>query len=82
MVSLSNLGVSYLMEDNYNKALDPLLAAEKKSPQDEIILANIAYVYTNLKKNKKAIQYYEKVIRFGSDDAKRFAEEKLKELDK
>jgi tetratricopeptide (TPR) repeat protein len=80
VVSLSNLAVSYLMEDEYKKALDPLLAAEKKSPEDEIILANIAYVYANLKNKKKAIDYYEKVIRFGSNDAKRFAEEKLKDL--
>jgi Tfp pilus assembly protein PilF len=80
VVSLSNLAVSYIFETNYSKALDPLLKAEKKSPKDPIILANIAYVYLNLNDNKKAILYYEKVVRFGDGDVKRFAEEQLKKL--
>lgn len=80
VVSLSNLGISYIFENNYTKALDPLLMAEKKSPDDYIILGNIAYVYVNLKDNKKAIEYYEKVSQFGDDNAKRFAEQELKKL--
>src|SRR5690606_3650185 len=75
VVSLSNLGISYIFENNYSKALDPLLTAEKKTPKDPIILGNIAYVYVNLKDNKKAIEYYEKVIQYGDDNAKRFAEQ-------
>jgi len=80
VVSLSNLGISYIFENNYSKALDPLLTAEKKTPKDPIILGNIAYVYVNLKDNKKAIEYYEKVIQYGDDNAKRFAEQQLKKL--
>jgi tetratricopeptide (TPR) repeat protein len=80
VISLSNLGISYIFENNYSKALAPLLTAEKKTPEDPIILGNIAYVYVNLKDNKKATQYYEKVIQFGDDNAKRFAEQQLKKL--
>lgn len=80
VISLSNLGISYIFENNYSKALDPLLKAEKKSPEDAIILGNIAYVYVNLKDNKKAIVYYEKVLLFGDDNAKSFAEQQLKKL--
>lgn len=82
VVSLSNLGISYIFENNYFKALDPLLTAEKKTPKDPIILGNIAYVYVNLKENKKATEYYEKVIQFGDDNARRFAEQQLKKLEK
>ena len=82
VVSLSNLAVSYIFENNFSKALDPLLTAEKKSPKDPIILGNIAYVYLNLNDNKKAIEYYEKVIQFGDDNAKRYAEQQLRELRK
>lgn len=80
VVSLSNLGVSYIFENNYSKALAPLLTAEKRSPKDPIILGNIAYVYVHLNDTKKAIEYYEKVIESGDEDAKRFAEEQLKKL--
>jgi tetratricopeptide (TPR) repeat protein len=80
VVSLSNLGISYIFENNYSKALDPLLTAETKTPKDPVILGNIAYVYVNLKDNKKAIEYYEKVIQFGDENAKRFAEQQLKKL--
>jgi tetratricopeptide repeat protein len=82
VVSLSNLGISYIFENNYSKALEPLLTAEKKSPKDGIILGNIAYAYLNLNENKKAIEYYEKVIRFGDDNTKRYAQEQLEKLKK
>lgn len=80
VVSLSNLGISYIFENNYSKGLEPLLTAEKKTPKDPIILGNIAYIYINLKNNKKATEYYEKVIQFGDDNAKRFAEQQLKKI--
>jgi tetratricopeptide (TPR) repeat protein len=62
------------------KALNPLLTAEKKSPKDAIILGNIAHVYLNLKDNKKAIEYYKKVMQFGDDNAKSFSQKQLKKL--
>ncbi len=80
IISLSNLGISYIFEKNYLKALNPLLTAEKKSPKDAIILGNIAHVYLNLKDNKKAIEYYKKVMQFGDDNAKSFSQKQLKKL--
>jgi tetratricopeptide (TPR) repeat protein len=82
VISLSNLGVSYIFENNYKKALDPLLKAEKMSPEDVIILGNIAFVYEGLEDSKKVIEYYEKIAQFGNDNDKSFAEEKLKTLRK
>jgi tetratricopeptide (TPR) repeat protein len=80
VVSLSNLAISYIFENNYSKALEPLLIAEKKAPEDSIILGNIAHSYLNLNNNKKAIEYYEKVVKFGDEGAKRYAEQQIKKL--
>lgn len=79
-ISLSNLGISYIFENNYTEALKPLLAAEVKAPTDAIVLGNIAYVYMALNDKKKASEYYRKVIKYGNDDARRFAEEQLELL--
>jgi tetratricopeptide (TPR) repeat protein len=80
IVSLSNMGISYIFENNYSKALEPLLTAEKKAPNDPIILGNIAYVYVNLNDKRKAVEYYEKVIQFGDENDRRIAEQQLKKL--
>ena len=78
--SLSNLAISHILENNYSKALEPLLAAEDRSPQDPIILGNIAYVYLNLEDKKKASEYYQKLVEFGDDNARRFAEQQLNKM--
>lgn len=80
VVSLSNLAISYILENNYTKALEPLLRAEKQSPNDLIVLGNIAHVYTNLNDNQHAVKYYEKLLEFGDENAREFAAEQLKKL--
>jgi len=80
IVSLSNLGISYIFENNYTKALEPLMQAEKHAPSDAIVLVNIAYVYRNLQDYKKAIEYYEKIVKYDQGQAKAFAEGQIKEL--
>ncbi|MBK0378157.1 tetratricopeptide repeat protein [Mucilaginibacter segetis] len=78
--SLSNLAISYISEKNYNKALDPLLKAEKINPQDYIVLNNIAYCYSLQGDKPNAIKYYELTIKYGDEKAKNQANEKLAEL--
>lgn len=78
--SLSNLALVHLVAGEYKKALEPLLRAEKLSPEDWIVLNNIAYAYKNLGERKKAMSYYEKVRQYGDEDARKRAEEELKEL--
>ncbi|HEY3403636.1 MAG TPA: tetratricopeptide repeat protein [Ohtaekwangia sp.] len=80
IMSLSNLGITYILEEDYEKALEALLKAEKKSPKDAVVMGNIAYVYSKLKDNKKAGEYYQKMIQFGDADAKTFAREQLNKL--
>ncbi|MCF2874320.1 MULTISPECIES: tetratricopeptide repeat protein [unclassified Tenacibaculum] len=80
--SLSNLSITYLLTDQYDKAIEVLLKAEKIDPKDHIVLANIAQGY-KLKGNKnKAIEYYKKTIEFGDQNAKEYAKQQIIELRK
>jgi Flp pilus assembly protein TadD len=55
--NLSNLGITYIINKDYARALEPLLKAGKVAPTDGIILNNIAYCY-DLKNDKvNAIKY-------------------------
>ena len=77
--SLSNLSISYLVEKKYDKALETLIKAEKLNPKDFIVLNNIAYAYREMNNKEKAIEYYEKVLKYGDPQAKTQAK---KEIDK
>lgn len=80
--SLSNISVTYLISEEYDKALEALQKAKKLNPKDAIVLGNIAQAYKLKGDNKKAIQYYEKVIEFGDSYSKPYAEEQIEELKK
>ncbi|HEY4788774.1 MAG TPA: tetratricopeptide repeat protein [Bacteroidales bacterium] len=80
--SLSNLAVVYLLNNEYDKALVPLLKAEKLAPQDYIVLSNIAQSYKLKGDKNNAIKYYEKVVICGDDQAKEYAKQQINELKK
>ncbi|MFC2130691.1 tetratricopeptide repeat protein [Bacteroidota bacterium] len=78
--SLTNISITYLLTGEIDKGLEALLKAEKINPKDFIVLNNIAHGY-KLKGNKqKAIEYYEKTIEFGDEQAIIQAKQKIKEL--
>lgn len=78
--SLSNLSVVYILKGDYQKALLPLLKAEKTAPTDAIILNNIAHAYKNLGDKNKAIEYYKKVKKHGDAESVKYADEQIKLL--
>lgn len=78
--SLSNLSITHLVSEEYDKALVPLLKAEKINSKDPIVLANIAQCYKLKGYNKDAIKYYEKVVQYGDEGMKEYAEGQIKEL--
>ena len=78
--NLSNLAVFYLLKGDFDNALTPLLKAEKLAPTDFIVLNNIAFAYFKKGDLKNAKKYYELVVKYGSDEAKAQAKEKLAEL--
>jgi tetratricopeptide (TPR) repeat protein len=80
--SLSNLSIVYLIKKDYDKSLEALLKAEKLSPADYIVLSNIAQAYKLKGNNKNAIKYYELTIKYGDEQAKKYAQEQIDELKK
>lgn len=80
--SLSNLSIVFMLQRNYDKALDQLFKAQKINPKDYIVLSNIAQAY-KLKGDKlNAIKYYEMTIKYGDKSVKRYAKEQIDELKK
>lgn len=80
--SLSNISIVFMLQKQYDKALEPLLKAEKINPNDYIILSNIAQAYKLKGDNKNAIKYYELTIKNGNQQAKKYAQEQIDELKK
>jgi hypothetical protein len=68
------LAVYYILQSEYETALDYLLAAEKADGTDCIILINIGRLYAEMKNNVQAKDYLDKVIRIGSAEEKRQAQ--------
>jgi tetratricopeptide (TPR) repeat protein len=80
--SISNLGISYLVTKEYDKALSYFKKAEKINPGDAIVLNNIAYTYELTGDIDKAIVYYRKIVKYGNDEERKFAERAIEELEK
>lgn len=78
--SLSNLSIVSLISKNYDEALTYLLKAEKISPEDFIVLNNIAYAYKMKNDKINAIKYYKLVKKYGDESTKNQAEKELKIL--
>lgn len=78
--SLSNLSIVYMLQKQYDKAIQVLSQAEKLNPQDYIVLANIAHAYQLNKDKANAIKYYELTVKYGDDQAKKNAQSQLDQL--
>jgi tetratricopeptide (TPR) repeat protein len=77
---LSDLSITYIQGKEYDEALGYLMRATKVAPADYIVLNNIAYCYTLKKDKPNAIKYYELVEKYGTDEAKSDAMERIKRL--
>lgn len=80
VMSLSDLAIVYLLRKQYDKALEPLLKAEKLSPEDEIVLNNIAQAYKLKGNNASAIKYYELVLKYCHPESKKYIQEQIDTL--
>ena len=80
--SLSNISIVFMLQKQYDKALEPLLKAEKINPKDYIVLSNIAQAYKLKGDNKNAIKYYELTIKHGDEHSKKYAQGQIDELKK
>jgi tetratricopeptide (TPR) repeat protein len=78
--SLSNISIVFMLQKQYDKALDTLLKAEKLNPKDCIVLNNIAQTYKLKGDTINAIKYYKLTIQYGDDQAKNYANGQIEEL--
>jgi|JI7StandDraft_1071085.scaffolds.fasta_scaffold10253_5 tetratricopeptide (TPR) repeat protein len=78
--SLSNLSIVFMLQKQYDKALEPLLKAEKINPKDYIVLSNIAQAYKLKGDIKNSIKYYELTIKHGNEQSKKYAQGQIDEL--
>jgi tetratricopeptide (TPR) repeat protein len=65
--SLSNIAITYMLSQNVEEALTYLLQAEKYTPDDTVVLGNIAYCYELTGKEDMAKAYRDKVAQLQPD---------------
>jgi tetratricopeptide (TPR) repeat protein len=78
----SNVGVCRLIEEKYDAALEMFLKAHKLNSGDAIVLSNLAYTHVQLGEKRKAIHYYEEVVRVGDGEMVEFAKSEIEKLKK
>jgi tetratricopeptide (TPR) repeat protein len=80
--SLSNLSIVFMLQKQFDKALEPLLKAEKLNPKDYIVLSNIAQAYKLKGDTENTLKYYELTLQHGDEQAKKYAQGQIDELKK
>lgn len=80
--SLSNLSITYTLLGEFEKALEPLKKAESINPDDYIVIANIANTYKEMANKEKAIEYYNKLMKFDVEGVAEFAKQQIDKLEK
>ena len=80
MESYSNIGITYLIENELDKAEEAFLKAEELAPEDPVILSNLAQCYERMYNRDKAVIYYNKLLKYGDDSDKNYATERIKAL--
>ncbi len=80
--SLSNVALTYMINKENDKALPFLIKAEDINEKDVIVLNNIAIIYKSKKDFKTAKTYLEKIIKYGIEDDKADAKQKILNLEK
>jgi tetratricopeptide (TPR) repeat protein len=78
----NNLGYYYVNQQNMSEAQKYFLLAEKINPKDVIVLANLAEISSRQNNASEAEKYYKKIIEYGNEDDRMWAEEKMKTLNK
>lgn len=77
---LSDVSIVYLLQNDYDHALENLLKAEKIKPTDTIILNNIAQAYKLKGDKSNSIKYYELAMKYGDKETKAYCKDQIKAL--
>jgi len=78
--SISNVAIVHLLRKQYDQGLNMLFKAEKLAPKDPIVLNNIAEIYKRKGNVKKAIDYYNKIVKYCDEESKSYAKDQIEEL--
>ncbi|MCB9195221.1 MAG: tetratricopeptide repeat protein [Flavobacteriales bacterium] len=78
--SWSNIGITYILSEQFDKALDSFFQAEQLDPEDTIVLNNIAHCYRLKGDKKNSIKYYKKMKEYGDQDTKDYAQKMIDEI--
>ena len=76
----NDLGVCYLISKEYNNALKYLKQAYNIDPKDELVISNIAEAYMRQNMKSEAKKYYILLEKYGTDQHKIRAKNKLIEI--
>lgn len=79
-IFLSDKAVVHYYSGDLKKALKTYLTASRYDPKDMLILNNIAQIYTDLGKNKKALQYYRIIAESSDEEYAQSARQAIEEL--
>jgi tetratricopeptide (TPR) repeat protein len=80
--SLSNVSITYIIFEDYDKAIEYLQKATEIDPIDGVVLSNLAYAYKLKGDKKMAIKYYKKMLKLDEEEAVEFAKKQIEELEK
>ncbi|PLW92592.1 MAG: hypothetical protein C0592_09970 [Marinilabiliales bacterium] len=78
--SLSNAAVVHIYRKEYDKALEYLLKANALSPEDHVIIMNLAWLYRILGDYENSILYYEMSLEYGDEKANEVAVQAINEM--
>ncbi len=78
VTAYTNLGYLYLIQGNVSKCEQLYLQGEKLDPDNIPLLMNIGALYVNLKQNKKALNYFERILKINNQNS--IAKEMIRNL--
>lgn len=78
VTAYTNLGYLYLIQGNVPKCEQLYLQGEKLDPDNIPLLMNIGALYVNLKQNKKALNYFERILKINNQNS--IAKEMIRNL--
>ena len=76
----SNIGSCWAMQGDYSQAIEFYDRALQIKPDDLVVLNNIAYCYEIVGDAARAIHFYEELAKYGDDETKTYARQKIDQL--
>ena len=76
----NNIGTILSVREEYEQALKYFHTANEIDPTDILVLSNMAEIYTRMDKKELAIERLKRIIEYGNNDDRNWAEKRIKQL--